>query len=166
MANSSNNRARNAATRDLSARPAGEDASDAVDELRRAEARLGRRRQAAGELSESDRSAMRFIIERAYEGIHTTPSDLAGLLDVASASVTMLVQRLTDAGFARTTPDPEDRRRKMIIPVEANLDADEIDPVTGRIRGLSEDLSPQEAKLVSLYLDRVTAVVDGEALYD
>lgn len=75
----------------------------------------------------------------------------------------MLVQRLTDAGLVRTMQDPDDRRRKMIVPVDTDLDADEIDPVTGQIRHLSEDLSPQEAKLVSLYLDRVTAVVDGES---
>ncbi|GAB3301391.1 MULTISPECIES: MarR family winged helix-turn-helix transcriptional regulator [Pseudoclavibacter] len=106
---------------------------------------------------------MRFILERTSDGITTSPSALAEYLDVTSASATMLVQRLTEAGLIRTTPDPDDRRRKMIVPVDTDLDADEIDPVTGQIRHLSEDLSPQEAKLVSLYLDRVTAVVDGES---
>lgn len=106
---------------------------------------------------------MRFILERTSDGITTSPGGLAEYLDVTSASATMLVQRLTDAGLVRTMPDPDDRRRKMIVPVDTDLDADEIDPVTGQIRHLSEDLSPQEAKLVSLYLDRVTAVVDGES---
>lgn len=163
MTDASNNRDRHATTRERPSHSPGDEASEAVDELRRAEARLGRRRQAAGELSETDRSAMRFILERTSAGIRTSPSDLAGFLDVTSASVTMLVQRLTDAGLVRTAPDPDDRRRKMIVPVDTDLDADEIDPVTGQIRHLSEDLSAQEAQLVSLYLDRVTAVVDGES---
>ena len=163
LSNSRDSRDRRATTREHPEPTAGDDASDAVDELRRAEARLGRRRQATGELSEMHRSAMRFILERTSDGISTSPGGLADYLDVTSASATMLVQRLTDAGLVRTMQDPDDRRRKMIVPVDTDLDADEIDPVTGQIRHLSEDLSPQEAKLVSLYLDRVTAVVDGES---
>ncbi|MGO2750481.1 MAG: MarR family winged helix-turn-helix transcriptional regulator [Pseudoclavibacter sp.] len=163
MTDASNSRDRHSTTREHPSPTPGDEASEAVEELRRAEARLGRRRQASGELSESDRTAMRYILERTSEGLRTSPSDLAGFLDVTSASVTMLVQRLTDAGLVRTAQDPDDRRRKMIVPVDTDLDADEIDPVTGNIRHLSEDLSPQEAKLVSLYLDRVTAVVDGES---
>ncbi|NYF14784.1 DNA-binding MarR family transcriptional regulator [Pseudoclavibacter sp. JAI123] len=163
MTDVSNNRENRSTTREHPSPTPGDDASEAVDELRRAEARLGRRRQATGELSETHRSAMRFILERTSDGITTSPSALAEYLDVTSASATMLVQRLTEAGLIRTMPDPDDRRRKMIVPVDTDLDADEIDPVTGQIRHLSEDLSPQEAKLVSLYLDRVTAVVDGES---
>ncbi|WP_424466804.1 MarR family winged helix-turn-helix transcriptional regulator [Pseudoclavibacter helvolus] len=163
MTEVSNSREQSSTTREHPVSTPGDDASEAVDELRRAEARLGRRRQATGELSETDRTAMRFVLERAGRGDRTNPSDLAEYLDVSSASVTMLVQRLGEVGLVRAVPDPDDRRRKLIVPVEAGMDADEIDPVTGQIRHLSEDLSPQEAKLVSLYLDRVTAVVDGES---
>ena len=163
MTDVSRNREQNSTTRERPSATPGDEASEAVDERRRAEARRGRRRQATGELSETHRSAMRFILERTGEGKRTSPGELADWLDVTSASATMLVQRLAESGLVRTAPDPDDRRRKMIVPVDTDLDADEIDPVSGQLRSLSEDLSPQEAKLVSLYLDRVTAVVDGES---
>lgn len=139
-----------------------DDAAWAVERLRLAEAQLGRRRQAACGPGDSDRAAMRFLLEEADMGRLVTPGDLVEHLGIVSSSVTGLLDRLRDGGLIETRPHPSDRRRKIVLPVDRNDDPSSIDPLSGVIRSLAEELSDEEAAGIARFLDRVAAAVDDE----
>ncbi len=136
--------------------------ADVVDELRRAEAHLARRRQTACGPSETDRSAMRFILEAADDERPITPSDLAQHLGITTASTTALLDRLGRGQMIEVRPHPDDRRKRLVVPVDRSDDPDIIDPLTATIRELSDDLSAQEAELVNGFLTRITDAVKRE----
>lgn len=143
----------------------GDDAQDvawAIEELRHAEAQLFRRRQTSCGPSETDRSAMRYILEQTDAGADVVPRDLARHLSITSPSTTALVDRLVSGGLITSRPNPHDRRSKILTPVDRNDDADEIDPLTARIRQLTETLTADDAALVTGFLRRVTETVSTE----
>lgn len=137
-------------------------AFDAVERLRRAESRLARRRQTSCGPSETDRSAMRFVLERADEGVDVTPTDLARFLAISTASVTALLDRLRGGGMVELREHPSDRRKKVVRPVDRSDDPDVIDPLTASIRELSEQLGDRDAHLVRAFLDQVSDIVTQE----
>jgi DNA-binding transcriptional ArsR family regulator len=137
-------------------------AFDAVERLRRAESRLARRRQSSCGPSETDRSAMRFVLERADEGVDVTPTDLARHLDISTASVTALLDRLRSGGMVELREHASDRRKKLVRPVDRSDDPDVVDPLTAAIRGLSDQLSDGDARLVGAFLDQVSDIVTQE----
>ncbi|MET0303788.1 MAG: MarR family transcriptional regulator [Microbacteriaceae bacterium] len=139
-----------------------QDVAWAIEELRHAEAQLFRRRQTTCGPSETDRSAMRYILEQTDAGAEVVPRDLARHLSITSASTTALVDRLTGGGLITSRPNPRDRRSKILMPVNRSDDPDEIDPLTARIRHLTEDLSAEEAALVTGFLRQVTETVASE----
>lgn len=138
------------------------DTAKAVEELRLAEAHLARRRQTACGPSDTDRMAMRFILESADEGREVTPSLIAQHLGLKSASVTALLDRLGRGEMVDVRPHPTDKRKRLVVPVDRSDDPDVIDPLTATIRNLSADLSDQEAELISGYLRKITDAVKRE----
>lgn len=138
------------------------DTAKAVEELRLAEAHLSRRRQTACGPSDTDRMAMRFILEGADEGREVTPSSLAQHLGMTTASVTALLDRLGRGEMIYVRQHPDDKRKRLVTPVDRSDDPDVIDPLTATIRNLSADLSDQEAELISGYLRKITDAVKRE----
>ena len=63
----------------------------------------------------TEMSAMFFLFA---EGT-STPTELANRLQITTASVTELVERLGRAGFARRAPHPHDRRKVVLSLTEA-----------------------------------------------
>ncbi len=139
-----------------------DDAAWAVERLRLAESQLGRRRQAACGPSDTDRAAMRFVLEETDLGRLVTPSDLGEHLGIVSSSVTGLLERLRDGGLIETRPHPNDRRSKIVLPVDRNDDPESIDPLSAVIRSLAAELGEEHAAAVAGFLDRVAAAVDEE----
>lgn len=136
--------------------------ADVVEELRRAEAHLARRRQTACGPSETDRSAMRFILEAADDERPITPTDLAKHLGITTASTTAVLDRLGRGQMVELRQHPDDRRKRLVVPVDRSDDPDLIDPLTATIRELSDELSPHEAELVNGFLTRITQAVKRE----
>ncbi|MBN9153685.1 MAG: MarR family transcriptional regulator [Microbacterium sp.] len=145
-------------------RPAAEQgqAARAAERLRLAESRLARRRQTECGPSENARAAMRFVLERSDAGEDVTPTDIARHLGVSTASVTGMLDRLHGGGLLAFRPNPDDGRSKLVVPFDRETDADDIDPVTAQIRRLADDLPPEVAEQIAVFLDRITAVVDLE----
>lgn len=137
-------------------------AADAIEELRRAEAHLSRRRQTACGPGDTERIAMRFILEQADAERPVTPRDLADHLGVTSASVTALLDRLRQGQMIEVRPHASDGRKKLVMPVDRTDDPDLIDPLTAGIRELAADLSPSEAELLAGFMDRITDLVSRE----
>lgn len=135
---------------------------DAVDTLRRSEAHLVRRRQSGGGLSDVDRTALRYVIERSVQVEPATPKDLADLLGISTASTTALVDRLVRDGLVETRPHPVDRRKKMLMPTLGARNPDDVGTLAGAIREIAADLSDTEAQLLIGALTRITRAVDDE----
>lgn len=138
------------------------DAAWSVEHLRRAEAHLARRRQTRCGPSETDRAAMRFLLEQGDAGVEVTPTALAAHLGFSTASITALTDRLVSGSLVSMRPNPADRRSKIIVPVSRDDDPGEVDPLTARIRDLAAELTSEEARLISTFLDRVVQAVDAE----
>lgn len=136
----------------------------ALERLRLAEARRARRRQSQSGLIESDRAAMRLVLEADDHGIDVTASLIAARLGLSPASTTALVDRLVDAGLVTVRPHPSDRRKKLIQPIDRSLDPDRLDPLTVRLRDAVQALSGSDALVVQAFLDAVIAAVEDPEL--
>jgi DNA-binding MarR family transcriptional regulator len=135
------------------------DVAAALERLRLAEARLTRQRQTDSGLSDTDRAAMRYILESAVTAAEITPSMIASRLRLSPAAGTALVDRLVAGGFVSVDSHPTDRRKKVVTPSDRNLDPDHIDPVTTRLRRLVAQLSPEDAAVIAKFLHRVVDTV-------
>lgn len=135
-----------------------------IEQLRLAEAKLARQRQTASGLNDTDRAAVRYILENSDTADAMTPSVLAGALHLTPPAVTSVVDRLVRGGFITVTPHPTDRRKKIIEPFDRTIDPDHVDPLTTRIRGIAADLSPTDAAVVTAFLERVLNAVTDPAM--
>jgi DNA-binding MarR family transcriptional regulator len=133
-----------------------------MERLRLAEASLSRRRQTECGPSENARAAMRFILERSDANEGVTPREVAAHLGVSPAAVTGILDKLHAGRMVAFQQNPDDRRSKLIVPFDRSVDADDIDPLTARVRDAAERLDPAVAEAVAEFLERVTETVDLE----
>jgi hypothetical protein len=130
-----------------------------VERLRLAEAKLARRRQSTSGLNDTDRAAVRFILENSDTENEMTPSVLAAALHLTPPAMTSVVDRLVRGGFITVAPHPTDRRKKIIEPFDRTVDPDHVDPLTTRIRAISASLPHADSLVVGAFLQRVLDVV-------
>lgn len=133
----------------------------AVEEVRLAESRLSRRRQAACGPGHSEREAMRFIAERADAGRPATPTELAQHLGLTTPSVSAIVRRLQDGGLISTRQHADDRRSKLLEPASRSS-PESADPLAPAIRAAAARLDPAEAQRMADFLAHVRDLVDQE----
>jgi DNA-binding MarR family transcriptional regulator len=130
-----------------------------LDEVRRAQARIGRRRGRTAQLSDTDAAAVRFIAEAGRTTAVTTGM-IVSALHLAAASGTALVDRLVARGMVVVTDHPRDRRKRIIRLIDDDADLDDLDPVTTALRAVAERLSPADAHVVGVFLGDVLDVLD------
>jgi len=133
----------------------------AVEDLRLAESRLSRRRQASCGPGHSEREAMRFIAERADAGKPATPTELATHLGLTTPSVSAIVRRLLEGGLISTRQHDDDRRSKLLEPASRNA-PDTADALAPAIRAAAADLDPGEAQRLAAFLAHVRDLVDAD----
>lgn len=128
----------------------------AHDELQRRQARrLG--------INTTDMQALRLLVVHGPFG----PTELARRLDLRSASVTALLDRLETAGFIERVRDHPDRRRVTIraLPDAADLLFDTWAPIARAMDDVGHRLTSSERQVVRSYLDGITAAItDGDYL--
>ena len=134
----------------------------AVERLRLAEARLARRRQTDCGPSENARIAMRFVQERTDAGDGVTPTVIAEHLEISTAAVTGILDRLHAGRLITFQPNPKDGRSKLVVPFDRSTDIDDIDPLTAAVRRFAEDLPADFVEKMSAFLEKVTDAVDDE----
>lgn len=142
------------------------DAVGALERLRRAQASAGRRHPGRSTPSETDRTAARFILEEAWAGRSVTPTSLARRLGISTASTTGVLHRLERASLVTLQPNPDDRRRKFVLPADITDDPDLYDPAEGRIRDLVDGLSLGDEAVITRFLNGVTAAITQDAAGD
>jgi len=105
---------------------------------------------------------MRFILERADLDEAVTPRAVAAHLGISAAAVTGILDKLHAGGMIAIHANPDDRRSKLIVPFDRSTDADDVDPLTARIREAAGDLDPEVAAAVGAFIERITRSVDLE----
>ena len=90
-----------------------------------------------------------------------TPGELGTLLSLTSGSVTALVGRLEDLGWARREPHPDDRRKVIVSLTQAawQLGQDELTPYFDAVDGATDALSAKERAVVTRYLEALVGRV-------
>lgn len=124
-----------------------------VDELRRAEAQLGRRLAAMRAPNDTDREAMRFITDAPADA-PATPGGLAAHLNVSTAAITSLLRRLQERGQIVIAPHPADARSKVLRPSLRDLHSP-ADELTQRIESLASEFTPDQTEAVTRFLRRL-----------
>ncbi|HET8926579.1 MAG TPA: MarR family transcriptional regulator [Microbacterium sp.] len=132
--------------------------ADILEQLRLAEAKLTRQRQQRSEMNDTDRSAMRYLLER-VDTQEVTPTMIARALNLSPAAGTALMDRLVGRGMIDIEPHGRDRRKKLVRPFDRNMDPDQLDPLTTRLRALAAELTDIEARTVGSFLNKVLAAV-------
>lgn len=125
-----------------------------VDELRRAEAQLGRRLAALRAPNDTDREAMRFIADAPADA-PATPGGLAAHLNVSTAAITSLLRRLQERGQIVVAPHPADARSKVLRPSLRDLHSP-ADELTQRVAELANEFTPEQTAAISRFLHRLT----------
>ena len=89
------------------------------------------------------------------------PVELSRRLHMTSASATVLVDRLEEAGHVVREPDPSDGRRRVVRPTEQGQVAvfEQIRPMVSDLIDAEEGLTPRERTAVLAYLERVLEVL-------
>ena len=126
---------------------------------------VGQRFATLHALGRTDVRALVAIMDAARRGEALTAGVLGQAVDLSSASVTALVDRLERAGHVRRVRDPQDRRRVVLEMSESAMAAG------GQFfGGLNRDLlaamtdySEEELAVVHRFLSEVTAVVEQHA---
>ncbi len=139
------------------------DVAGILERLRLAEAKLARRREQQTGMNETDRAAMRYLLER-VDTAEITPSMIVRSLHLSPASGTALIDRLVARGLVVVEGHPHDRRKKIVRPFDRNIDPDHLDPLTMQLRGLASELPAGEARVVASFLEDVLAMVSGTAI--
>lgn len=93
------------------------------------------------------------------------PVELSRRLHMTSASATVLVDRLEEAGHVRRESDPLDRRRRVVRPTEQGVASvfAQVAPLVTDLVGAEEPLSARERAAVEGYLERVLEVLRAHA---
>ncbi|MFD1714964.1 MarR family winged helix-turn-helix transcriptional regulator [Amnibacterium flavum] len=129
---------------------------------RAAEVAMRARTRASMKMNETDLLAIRYLLREARAGRHVKNRDLAERLNISSASVTVMLDRLERSGHIERRPHPTDRRAIVVV---ATTDSDrEVRETLGemhqRMLHLVEDMTDGERLTVARFLAGMTAAVE------
>jgi len=132
----------------------------ALEELRLAEARLERRREALSEASAIERSVLRRVFELDDVDAPPTPSELAEHVGLSRPAMSVLLKRMDAGGLVRLRQHPDDGRSKIVLPRSRNDHLAGDDALTDDIRKVAAQLTKDEAAVVTRFLEELRGVVD------
>nr|WP_246335508.1 MarR family transcriptional regulator [Microcella alkalica] len=112
-------------------------------------------RSLGGELAvnPTDLTAMQHLIVAGS----LSPTALAERLDLSSAAVTTVIDRLERLGHVRRTPNPDDRRGTLVVPEPASVGRamSRIIPMVTEVDSAIHDFDDDEQMIITRYLQRV-----------
>ena len=91
-----------------------------------------------------------------------TPTELARSVQVSTAAMTLVLDRLEAAGHVSREPHPTDRRKVMVTPAPASVDAAEdlVAPLIGGVEDLVSSLSEADRAVVAAFLAGINELYD------
>jgi DNA-binding MarR family transcriptional regulator len=107
----------------------------------------------------TDLDAMQHLIEAGS----LSPSELARRLELSSAAVTSVVDRLERAGHARRERHPTDRRALLVVPSEGSVGRalGEVLPMAATLDATLDSFSDAEQATITRYLEAVVTSYRG-----
>ena len=135
---------------------------------RAAEEAMRRRTREAMKMGENDLAALRYLLRSRGQGLVVTPGMLADHLGMKSASVTVMLDRLTRSGHLTRTPHPTDRRSLAVL---ATSGSDEevratLTDMHRRMMAVAAALDADRADVVRRFLLDLAAAADSAARTD
>jgi DNA-binding MarR family transcriptional regulator len=102
-------------------------------------------------ISRSDHDALEALDEHGS----LTPGELGRLLSLTSGSVTALVDRLEQLGWASRQPHPDDRRKVIVTPTQKawQIGQDALKPYLDAVDAAGAELNNDERAVVVRFLD-------------
>lgn len=102
------------------------------------------------------------VLEQVMQNGPATPSDLARRLDISTAAMTLVLDRLASAGHITREPHPRDRRKVVISPVDDSSARAQalVAPLIDGIEAIVADMGPDERAVVAGFLDAMLRVYD------
>ena len=101
----------------------------------------------------TDLSAMEHLIQSGP----LSPTDLAKRLDISTAAVTSVIDRLTAVGHVTREPQPNDRRGVLVVPQQSSVAKamSTLMPMIMGINSVLEEFDETEKATIVDYLQRV-----------
>ena len=92
-----------------------------------------------------------------------TPTDLARHLGISTAAATVMVDRLTAVGHVHREPHAHDRRKVVVVPTPASVQAAfaTLAPMFSGVAQLTAELSAPDRAVVTQFLSEVIGVFRG-----
>lgn len=111
------------------------------------------------DLGLNDVAALEHLVRRSDLG----PADLASLLGMTTASATVLVDRLENAGHVQRRGHPQDRRRKQLVVTEHAQEEvfRALAPLFEIHRDIDQHYDDNEKSIIESYLQRVSRSYDA-----
>ncbi|WP_344339072.1 MarR family winged helix-turn-helix transcriptional regulator [Agrococcus versicolor] len=112
-------------------------------------------------MNETDLRALRHLLRAQRHDDLVRQRDLAEALDISSASVTALVDRLERSGHVERRPHPSDRRSVVLVPT-ADTDREvreTLGDLHARMAAVAEDLTPEQLAAVGRFLSGMVDAV-------
>jgi DNA-binding MarR family transcriptional regulator len=127
---------------------------NALRQYRTAEQAMRKRTRAAMKMNENDLSALRFLMESGRRGQQVSPTALARRLEVSTASITSLIDRLERAGHVERRPSPSDGRAIIVVPTASSHEEvrHTLGEMHARMKSVADQLTPDEADAVVRFL--------------
>lgn len=127
---------------------------NAMRRYRTAEQAMRKRTRAAMKMNENDLSALRFLMESGRRGEQVSPTALARRLEVSTASITSLIDRLERAGHVERRPSPTDGRAVVVVPTASSHEEvrHTLGDIHQRMKSVADQLTPDEAEAVVRFL--------------
>ncbi|HXH34007.1 MAG TPA: MarR family transcriptional regulator [Plantibacter sp.] len=135
---------------------------EAMRLYRAAEAAMRRRTRDQMHMGENDLLALRFLLRAKQEHGVVSPTELGAYLGIKTSSVTVMIDRLEDAGHVVRRPSPVDRRR-IVVETTEYADAEVRKTLTdmhSRMIGATAGIEPEIAAGIVSFLDRMREAVD------
>ncbi|BDI21286.1 MarR family winged helix-turn-helix transcriptional regulator [Herbiconiux sp. L3-i23] len=139
------------------------DVLNALRAYRSAESAMRKRTRSSMGMGETDLSALRYLLAEARAGRTVSPKDLAVRLEISTASVSVLIDRLEKSGHVVRRRSPTDGRG-VIVEATPSTEAEvrgTLGAMHGRMHEVADSMTPEEARAVVHFLRRMTAAVDS-----
>jgi DNA-binding MarR family transcriptional regulator len=143
--------------------PSSVDVLNLLRRYRAAEGAMRARTRSSMGMGETDLLALRMLLQAQHRGEVMRQRDLGGVLGLASASVTALVDRLTKSGHVRREPHPDDRRATIVVPTTGS--DDEVRATLGamhrRMIDVIDAMDEHDRLAVAGFLDRMSDAIES-----
>lgn len=135
-------------------------------DYRSAEQEMRRRTREELGINEKDMQALRHLMRAHQQGVALGPTDLSRLLSISTASTTALIDRLVSSGHIERRLHPTDRRALELVPTEkSDTEMREfLGPMHERMMAVAASLSPEEAEIIAVFLQRITDALDEKTV--